>query len=639
MTSIARRIPDLSTSSRLALAAIAAACAIGVAPHDVRAQDGCVFGDRGNDVVNSQTLPGIGRVTYITRPHFDCDGGVQIFADSAVAYSDRGMSHLIGSVRYVEADRELRSDEARYFSNEGRLQAEGNVTLVDEAQGSSIENGDLVYLLQTDFRDEATITVTTGRDGVRPTAVLTPPERTEPDSTAFEGRAEPDSLLQRAAIVPGDEAADSASRPPATPYTVIGDRIFLRGSGYFTATGDVEIVRDSLFAYADSAEFDETVGSLALVGSARVEGQAYQLTGRTIRMEDPGAANSDIRALRDARLTATDVLLTAAQILVRLRDDAMERLVATPIAVASDEAADSVDTETPVAVVEDFRLAADSLEVFAPRERLQRVFASGDARSVSTSSDSLNAAVLPEIARNDWLEGDTVIIRFTGAPEEPSAAEMAASQRVADSLAAAAGDSIPGEAVVLDTISEVAPMDSVRGAAAADSILDVADEGVPQALSSPDEDPSVEEIIARVRARSLYRLAPGDSTFRAGRDAPAVHYVQGSEIRIRLADGEVRSMQVAGQTRGVHLEPLRSGSAADSIDASADTLAVDTLAVDTMAVDTLAADTTVAAADTTSTPAAVSGIPPRRRLPTDSNKPQIITAPIRAPEENPWIRR
>ena len=104
------------------------------APLGVAAQDGCELGNRGNDFVNIQTLPGIGQVTYITRPHFVCEGGVQIFADSAIAYGEQGMSHLIGTVRYLESERELLADEARYFTNEGRLQAQGHMSLRDDEQ-------------------------------------------------------------------------------------------------------------------------------------------------------------------------------------------------------------------------------------------------------------------------------------------------------------------------------------------------------------------------------------------------------------------------------------------------------------------------------------------------------------------------
>lgn len=481
------------------------ACALFARPSAVSGQEGCVLGDEGNDLVVVQSLPGLGRTTYITRPHLVCAGGMQIWADSAVAYGDQAMSHLIGSVRYLEATRELRADEARYFSEQGRLQAQGNVSLRDETQGSAIRNGDLVYLLQTEFREVEEVTVTTGPDGVRPVAVLTPPPPAPdslvaaPDSLAVA----PDSLSQSDSVAAPAPPVPSEDPRPPSPYTVVADRIFLLGSGYFSATGTVEIERDSLLAFSDSAEYDETNGSLVLEGSARVEGDAYELTGRSVAMATPQGAGSQIQAIRDARLEGDGLLLTSAQIFMFLLDGALERLVAIPISGSMEEALDSADARRPEAIVQGFVLTADSLEVTAPGERVDRVFAAGNARSVSTSRDSLNVDRLPDVARSDWLEGDTVIVTFL--PMAPASEE---------------GDG-----------------------------------------SATD----VDEIIARVGARSLYRLPSNDSTALAGVDPPAVHYVVGDEIRIVMKAGEVDVLHVAGQTRGVHFEPLRRRPAGDTI--------------------------------------------------------------------------
>jgi hypothetical protein len=90
------------------------------------AQDGCEFGEDGNDVLRQVTMAGGEAIYYVTRPHMVCDGGIQIWADSAVAFTSTNMAHLIGSVRYEDPRRSLRSDEARYFSAVGRLQAAGS---------------------------------------------------------------------------------------------------------------------------------------------------------------------------------------------------------------------------------------------------------------------------------------------------------------------------------------------------------------------------------------------------------------------------------------------------------------------------------------------------------------------------------
>ena len=461
------------------------------------------MGDLGKNDTAMLTIPNVGRVTYISGPHFVCADGVQIWADSAVAYEGRAMTHLIGSVLYVDSTRELRADEARYFSDLGRIQAEGNVSVRDEARGSSIENGDLVLLRQTDFRAEETMTVTTGADGIRP----------------------------RATLAPARDSSD-LNADPGTPYTVVGDRIVLRGSSYFTSVGDVEIVRDSLFAFADSVEYDQSLGYLMLEGSARVESESYNLWGRTIRIGLPGAETSQVHALRDARLTGGDLVLTSAQIIVFLRDNAFERLVATRLGDGV-QFADSADLVRPEARVQSFVLTADSLEVEAPNQTVRRIFAAGSARSASTSRDSLNVDLLPDIALSDWLEGDTVIVTFR-------------MNDAATSPYSAADDDANGGRDGLD----------------------------------------VETIVARGNASTLYRLTPSDTTAIAGIDPPAVHYVVGDEITIRMEAGEVHGMEVIGRTRGVHLEPLSRPAPADSAVAARGTSAVadSTSTIDTVTI-------------------------------------------------------
>jgi lipopolysaccharide export system protein LptA len=444
------------------------------------AAQGCRYGDDGNDRQVTITTPGGGSVTYLSNPHFLCEDGVEIWADSAVAYSNQNMSQLIGAVRYRDRTRELRAREARYFTEVGRLQAQGNVRVTNTDDGTVIENGDLVYLRVTDFRDAEEMTVTTGPDGIRPRAQVRP---------------------ARSDSVPDAE--------PGPPYTIEGDRILLRGSASFTSTGDVRIERDSLLAFGDSAEYQESSEELVLVGSGRVESGAYTLVGRTITIGTAAGDTSEIHARRDALLTGDDIVVNAPHITLHVANGAVERLVAVPLLLADGPPPDSaVASETasadsaaaaarPVALAESFELTADSLELIAPADVVERIVAVGDARSMSRARDSLNVESLPDIARTDWLEGDTVVITL---------------KQVADTTLGGAGDT----------------------------------------------EYEVDRIVARVRARSLYRLPPEDSTAAPGVDPPAVHYVIGDEITLVMLDGEVQSMEVVGQTRGVHLEPLRA---------------------------------------------------------------------------------
>ncbi len=281
------------------------------------------------------------------------------------------------------------------------------------------------------------------------------------------------------------------------PYTVVGDRIFMSGSSYLSAGGAVVIERDSLLAFADSAEYEGATDELVLQGSARVESAAYELVGRTITMATVAAETDEVRALREAVLTGDHLRLTAPQIVAHITDGVVEELVAIPLPSDPSAEPDSADSVRPVALAQEFELTADSLQLTSPRDVLERIFAAGTARSVAHARDSLNVESLPEIARTDWLEGDTIVVTF------------------APATSAGQPD---------DTTSE--------------------------------EEFEVERIVARLGARSLYRLAPSDTTAQIGVDPPAVHYVIGDTITILMSSGEVEGMEVIGQTQGVHLEPL-----------------------------------------------------------------------------------
>lgn len=518
--------PLLRPRVRAASAAFLAVSA-GVWPGDIHAQEGCRFGDEARSL-KSVTVPNAGRITYISVAHFVCADGVEIRADSAVAYSRDNYSHLIGDVRFWDGGRYLTADEARYWTRQQRLQAQGNLFVRDTVQGSVIENGELVYLRQSDTRTQEQMTVRTWVDGVRPTATLymkNAPADTA-DAPQDSAQAAPDSAV--AAPEEAGPGADTATAPAdtaTTPYLVEGDEILLHGQSYFRAVGltrQVRIDRDSLVAFSDTAEYDQVAGRILLDGNARVEGSTYELTGRTVNIGVPGGEIREVRALRDAVLTGDELRLTAPLITMYLSQGDLHRLVAVPFDVdeldgAGEEAVDSALLARPVAVAEDFRLTADSLDVLTPGQELERIFAAGGARGESTARDSLNVDVLPEVALRDWLEGDTVIATF------------------------------------------------------------VRREGVDPEADTAAAEYRLDRIVAKVDARSLYRLLPSDSTVRPGVDPPAVHYVTGSRITIVMREGEVENMDVLGPTQGWHLEPLRARP--DS--ALPDSLRPDTASADT----------------------------------------------------------
>ena len=64
-------------------------------------------------------------------------------SDLSVAYTSEAWAHFLGDVRYADATRQLESDEARYFTRQGRLQAGGRLLVRDTVEGSLIEHGEL----------------------------------------------------------------------------------------------------------------------------------------------------------------------------------------------------------------------------------------------------------------------------------------------------------------------------------------------------------------------------------------------------------------------------------------------------------------------------------------------------------------
>ena len=145
---------------------------------------------------------------------------------------------------------------------------------------------------------------------------------------------------------------------------------------------------------------------------------------------------------------------------------------------------------------------------------MERVYAAGTARGVSTARDSLNTDTTDELIRSDWIEGDTIIATFRSVLADP-------------------GDLGP---------------DGLEVAEPRERQLDL--------------------LIARGQARTFYRAAPdsvGAGAATGGTAGPQpldLHYVVGDEVRLFMKDGEVDRMEVDNPT-GAFLQPTsRSAPAA-----------------------------------------------------------------------------
>lgn len=504
------------------------------------------------------------RITYFSNPTIVCPGNTRISADSAVVYEATNFTQLFRRVVFQDAENRLTSDQAQYFDQERRLRAWGRVTLTDRTEGSVIRGDTMVLLRAGPGREEDRLTVL----GRRPHATLYPTRRpVDPDSLSggeAEGvptspsdstetvradsavAASPDSAAAPADTLPAVAPAltpstDPAPGPPTerTPYEIRAGRMLLEGSRYFRAVGNVTVDRDSLNAAADSLEYDETLGALFLAREARLTTSAYELSGATIRLEIPQDDVRSVTARKEALLEGEDLWLLAPTISLFLEAGKVQRLVAVQ-APAEDSLSGPEEgsgripppevrvlglTEFPLrphAFSQDFLLWADSVEVLVPDEVLEEVWAMGQARGESLARDSLNTPETPPLIRRDWLEGDTIIAIFV-----PNV----------DSTAAA--------------VEEIGEPEAARPQRPAG-------EEAPAGETAPDSAAfRLDRLLARVGARSLYRLAPSDTTAAEEEERRlAIHYVVGEEITIFMAEGEVDRMEVTGQTQGIHLEPV-----------------------------------------------------------------------------------
>ena len=453
---------------------------------DVAAQRGCAFVE-GSGNLRTVSSAG-GPITYVSTPNLVCPDGVRIRADSAVSFEASNYVQLLGNVRYDDPDQRMTARTAEYFTTAGRLQAHGDSELVQKVDGSAVRGEEMVYDRAGPDRERSQLDVRGGR----PTALL---------------------YMSR-----GSAGAGSDSDTSRVPYDVAADRIVLEGDSIFRARGGVEIYRDDLQAFGDSVAYDQGDGNLRVMSNARMIMNGRELKAKAITALLPGGEVEYVEARDNAVLTTEDLRLQAPLVRVFFTDGMMERLVAVPIPrevpVADSLApveplSPEANRVRPVAVAGDFEIVADSLDMLAPGEVLERINATGSARAESAGADSLNTPDTPPLARTDWMEGDTIIAFFTRATQ-----------------------------------------DSASGTTAPESLR---------------EQYRIERLLAVGEARSFYRIEPSDSARALGDRRPSVHYVTAESITLEMEAGAITKMEVRGRTEGVHAEPALIGVPVDSL--------------------------------------------------------------------------
>lgn len=417
-----------------------------------------------------------------------------------------------------------------------------------------------------------------------------------------------------------DPPADLLPAKELPPYEIDAERFVVEGRRAFRAVNDVVLVRDALRATGDTLFYDQESGAMSMRGEPRVGDGRFDLEAESISITPASPGNENILASGDAALAGAAVAIEAPAIRLFLEDGDLGRLVAlatapaAPAAVQPDvagmtpgdqarmaemaaaaaaaERSDSADAPDslprPAAYAEDLTLVADSIEVLSPGQVLRALTAVGTARAVAVRADSADQE-LPEVARNDWMEGDTIVADFV--PPGPG--------RDGGTRPRAAGRAL------------------------------------------------LETLVAAGSARSLYRVPP-DTTIAPDEQPtgpPPLHWTQGQRITMHLADGEVVRMLVEGQTVGYHLEPLPPDPQADSATVADSTSAADsaTVADSTSAADSaMVADSTSApdsAAAPDSTAVSASNAAPAPRPVAAATASSALPAALDAPRVHPWRRR
>ena len=331
-----------------------------------------------------------------------------------------------------------------------------------------------------------------------------------------------------------------------------------------------------------AAEVDAPQGDSGTVTAAGAE---EATAGETVAGTAPGDEPPGVTRAAPAGLVLRDAT-TPAAVAGAGETDASQPTTGEPGDTAAAQPA-----ARPRAVAETFELEGDSIEVEAPNEVLERVVAVGNARGESLARDSLNTENTPEIARSDWVSGDTIIAIF-----QPVATAEASPEAATEPVAGATGGGYRidrlvarGQAASLYRMSPSADggegeEEAEEGAdteAAETEQADPAQQGagdevpgeeVPEeqaaAETAPEEDVAPEvDPVAEQEAALPDASAGRDEVTEGEAEQPpqaeeppeirlALHYVRGDLITIFMQGGEVTSVVVEGDARGIQLEPV-----------------------------------------------------------------------------------
>jgi hypothetical protein len=286
------------------------------------------------------------------------------------------------------------------------------------------------------------------------------------------------------------------TEPGVMDTTVIdADAMTIVGESQFTGRGNVVVTRATTRGYGNNAVFDQQQRLMMLSGDARLESEEYDLFGDEIRGRTDERQNlTDVEAERNARIESEELQVEAPFLRVYLEEGEFQRLVAVGGALRPPQP--GVSVAQAVAVSEDFRLVADSIDARAPLQVLEQVVAVGSALGERLAEDSVRAE-LPAVMARDWVRGDTIVATFGAAPP--------------------------------DTATN------------ADAVVEDVERRVLESIVAMGADPP---------ASSVYRF------LRAEDGAAAYNYMAANRIVVLLTGGEVQAVEAEGQIQGLYLDPV-----------------------------------------------------------------------------------
>ena len=354
-------------STRWPLFGLLVACVHGTAPDTAFAQGRMPCQAVLDHADNGRQITfGVGRVRQFAsgdvRAH--CDGQeTSMSADSVAWLQDLNQFEMIGRAVFRDTTVTLNADRTVYFLADERLEAYGNVRLVNERNGTVLTGPNLTYWRLVPALRETTELYATNR----PTVEYRSPE-------------------------------DSAG---AEPYIIVGNEIRLLGDTATWASGNVRINRSDFHAESDSAELDMATNAGTLVGSALAQGGDAESGGYTLRGREVAFTSVDnelnwVQARDSAEAVSADFVITADTVEFSLADGLIQGGLAWGDSMRSSAVSD-VNTIT-----------ADSLAIDSPDQQLRELRGFGSARATSVR-DSLDDNV-------DWMAGDTLVAQFQDSP-------------------------------------------------------------------------------------------------------------------------------------------------------------------------------------------------------------------------------